>query len=348
MSLGRPVTFLSMMVGALAPLAAACSSPPPTAQTNDTGAEIAALDAPNGALNLAIKEAPAFADPEVEALPMMDDALVAQVAPASLAAAAAAVPGGIAYRVALGWGHLPLAHDRDATDVAATPARWSGSIGVDDGAIGLIRTIGFGASDHLEPMATTQTLSFRSQTDAYVGGVLLRVIFPPRGSSKLHFSTSLLATDIDLSTLAVRAGGIDRATDGVAGLGWFGFREDLCVRGFVLGRWVKDHPGLGRSFAVVSDESGAFLGYVRGGWGYAPARSGEVWFDKFIDAEGSSHGLAFGWYGGGFYRGVWAATGEHDVSALDVGTTEGLYSDGDETGDGRGVWLGRWSGPCLP
>ena len=347
MNLGKPLTFLSMMF-ATSPLATACSSSSAGAGKTDAASAIAALDAPNGALVLTSKEAPAFGDPEVEALPTMDDALVTQINPKSLANAAVSASGGIAYRVAVVWGHLPLAHDKTSTDIAPSPAQWTGSLQVDTGAIGPMRTIAFDSGDRLDPMTTPRAISFRSKTDAYVGGVLVRIVIPQGDEPTLHVATNLLSVDVDLSRLTDSAGGIERAADGVAGVGWLGFREDRCVRGFVLGRWVKDQRELGRSLGAVSDANGALLGYVRGAWGYTPARSGEVWFDKYIDVDGNPKGLAFGWYGDGFYRGLWAAAGEHDVSALDVSTTEGLYSDAQDTGDGRGVWLGRWSAPCMP
>ena len=347
MKLAKPVTSLSLIAGASSLFFTACSSSNATFQTKDTAGEASALDSPNGGLDLSSREAPAFGDPEVEALPVMDDALVKRIAPTSLANAAGSAPGGTAYRVVLVWGHLPLAHDADDTDIPSQPAQWIGSVHVDAGGIGLLRTIAFGSSDHLQPMSSPQAFAFSSQTGAYVDGVLARVIIPQGTAPTLHFASSLLSVDVDLSKLQDGPGGIARAADGVSGVGWFGYREDLCARGFVLGRWVKDQQKLGRSLATVSDANGALVGYVRGGWGYAQARSGEVWFAKYVDTQGNPQGLASGFYGNGFHRGLWGAVDEHQVDALVVGQIEGFYSDADDTGDGRGVWLGRVSGPCL-
>ena len=321
---------------------AACSSSSARPSGIDTAEETAALDSPNGHIEPGSKELPGFGDPEVDALPLMQ-ALPVRSSAASLA------PGETAYRLALVWGHLPPAHDSTSTDVAASVAQWTGSLRADAGAIDLLRTIALGPTDQLDT-TTPGTISFRSQTNAYVAGILVRVRVPQGSPPTLQLATSLVAVAIDLSTLEERAGGITRAAaaEGGAGLGWFGFREDLCSRGFVLGRWVKDAPAVGRSFAAITDADGALLGYVRGIWGYARGRSGKVWFDKYIDVGGNAKGLAFGWYGDGFFRGVWGATGEDDVSALEVGKTEGLYTDADAMADGRGVWLGRWSAPCAP
>jgi hypothetical protein len=342
-----PFTLSStVVVSAAMAVAVGCSSSSPTPPSIDPKQETAALDAPNGGLTLSSKEAPAFGDPEVEALPSMVAPPAVPIVPKSVSSGESTVPGAVAYRLALLWGHLPLAHDATATDVAAGAADWNGAARIDAGTVDLLRTIGFGPNDAVTPTATAVT--FQARTDTYVQGVLVRVLLPPGAALTVHFVTNLVQAEVDLRTLQERAGGIERAADATLGIGWIGFREDLCARGFILGRWVKDAPAIGRAFATISDADGVLRGYVRGLWGFAPTRAGEVWFDKTIDTAGNPKGLAFGWYGAGFDRGVWAATGEHDVSALDVGSTEGLYSDARDTGDGRGVWLGRWAGPCAP
>jgi hypothetical protein len=337
---------LTSLAGAAIAVAMGCSSssaPPPSI---DPKQETAALDAPNGGLSLTSKEAPAFGDPEVLALPSMAAPPAIPIVPKNAMGGENAAPAGVAYRLALVWGHLPLAHDATGTDVAAAAADWSGTARVDAGTVDLVRTIGLGANDSVTPSATA--ITFQGRTDTYVQGVLVRVLLPAGAALTVHFVTNLVQADVDLRTLEERAGGIERAADATLGIGWIGFREDLCPRGFILGRWVKDASAVGRAFATISDADGVLLGHVRGLWGFAPTRGGEVWFDKAIDTAGNPKGLAFGWYGSGFERGVWGATGEHDVSSLAVGSTEGLYSDARDTGDGRGVWLGRWAGACVP
>jgi hypothetical protein len=94
----------------------------------------------------------------------------------------------------------------------------------------------------------------------------------------------------------------------------------------------------------VSDGDGNLLGYARGLWGHAPVRDENVWFAKYIGVAGDARGLAFGQYGGGTFDGLWGAVDENHTA--NAGTTEGYYSDAYDTGDGRGVWLGRWSALC--
>jgi hypothetical protein len=313
--------------------------------TSPTATASAALDAPNGGLSPATAESPAFADPEVEALPTMDPTLAATIDPTDPTAAAAATAGATAYRVALVWGHLPPPHDADATDIPAAPEDWTGSLSVGAGAIGLKRTIAFDPNDHIDPRANAQTLSFASHTLPYVDGVLVRVVIPSGGAPTLHFATSALTTDIDLASLAAGVGGVQRLADDVEGLAWVGFPEDGCTRGFVHGRWIKTAPALGRLVGVVSDGDGNQIGDLRGVWGHAPKRDANVWFAKYIGVAGDARGLAFGNYGDGTLDGLWGAADESNTGG--VGTTEGFYSDADDTGDGRGVWLGRWSEKCT-
>ena len=340
MTVGTHMTRLSI-IGA-ASLALACSGGRPGSAPTTASAS-AALDTPNGGIAPAMPEQASFADPTVEALPLMDGTLAAQVDPSDPTAGAAAA-GASAYRIALFWGHLPAPHDADATDVAAQPEDWTGSISVAAGAIGLKRTIAFDPNDRIDPRANAQTLSFTSHTLPYVDGVLLRVVIPDGGAPVLHFATPALTTDIDLTKLAAGVGGTERLADAVEGLAWVGFPEDGCARGFVHGRWLKEGPGIGRLVGVVSDGDGNRIGNVRGLWGHAPKRDADVWFAKYIGAGGEARGLAFGRYGEGTFDGLWGATDEdHTVGA---GTTEGFYSDAYDT-DGRGVWLGRWTETCA-
>jgi hypothetical protein len=344
MSFGKSLSMLAAST-ATSVLAVGCSSsaPAPANDTTTSSAALASLDAPNGGLDLASKEAPAFGDPEVEALPVMVDAATSTAPSPVPKSADVTEPAAPSYDVMLVWGHLPPSHDSSGTDVPAQVAQWTGSIGVSAGTVTLLRTIGFANGD-AAATASAQSLTFDSQTDGYVDGVLLRVAVPSGAAATLHFGTSLLTNDIDLTRLDGSPGGVANASDGVSGLGWIGFEETTCASGFVLGRWVKDAPALGRAFGVVSDARGALVGYVRGPWGFSPGRSNEVWFQKLIDGSGNPGGLAYGAYGNGAAAGPWAAPAESDVSG--VGRIEGLYSDADDTGDGRGVWIGRWASAC--
>ena len=330
------------LLGASSLLVLACSG---QKATSGNGVSSAALDSANGGLSPATKEAPAFGDATVEALPVMDATLAQQVDPTDPTVTMAATPGATAYRIALVWGHLPAPHDATSVDPDPQLEDWTGSVSVAVGTIGLKRTIAFDANDSIDPRTNAQTLGFISHTLPYVDGLLLRVVIPAGATPTVAFTTKALSTTIDLSALAQGVGGVQRLADDVEGLAWVGFPEDGCARGFVHGRWVKDAPALGRLVGAVSDGDGELLGHVRGLWGHAPKRDADVWFAKYIDTDGDAKGLALGKYGDGTFDGVWGAKDETDT--VSVGTTEGFYSDGYERGDGRGVWLGRWSAACA-
>ncbi len=185
---------------------------------------------------------------EVEALPVMVEAPGATPKPPPVPKTAdTAAPVAAGYDVMVVWGHLPPAHDASGTDVPAQATQWTGSISVAAGSVTLLRTIAFAAGD-ATAIAGPQTLTFDSQTSGYVAGVLVRVSVPEGAAGTLHFATNLVTDDIGLARLGDSPGGIVNAADGVSGLGWIGFPETTCPSGFVLGRWVKDAPALGRSF----------------------------------------------------------------------------------------------------
>lgn len=313
-----------------------------TVASGTTGDTAAALDAPNGGIDPAAKESPAFADPAVERLPVMDATLAD---PTDMTTDAAAAAGAKSYHVALIWGHLPQGHDADDADPDPKAVDWTGSVSVDAGAIGVKRTLAFDANDHLDPRTSPTSLSFDSHTLPFVDGLLLRVVVPAGGSSLLHFKTAALTTDIDLASLPLKVGGVQRLTDDEEGLAWVGYADDPgCAKGFVHGRWVKTHASFGKLRGVVSDGDGERIGHVRGLWGHAAKRDADVFFGKYIDRDGDSHGLFGGKYDDGRFTGFWATKDETDV---DVGHIEGLYGAARDDEDGRGVFLGRWSEKCT-
>jgi hypothetical protein len=339
MALGNKLALLGTLTTSF--LLAACAGH--TATSEGTASDESALDGANAGIDVTSNEQVAFGDPGMLDLAPMDVGVAQNVEPTDMTTSAAAAAGATAYRIVLLWGHLPA--PRDATNDDAAPQRedWTGSISVDAGAIGMKRTIAFDANDSVDPRTDPKSVAFTSHTLPYIDGMLLRVVIPAGGTPTLHFATSALKTDIDLSQLAEKIGGVQRLADDVEGLAWVGFPEDGCARGFVHGRWAKKHAKFGALRGVVSDADGERLGHVRGLWGHAPKRDADVWFAKYIDVAGHAKGLAFGKYDDGAFSGLWAAKDETDV---ETGHVEGFYSDGYDMDDGRGVWLGRWSEKC--
>jgi hypothetical protein len=325
----------------VASLASACTvsttNPAPSAEpANDPAVVQSALEQENGGLDNA-DEAPAFGDPAVaNAVPM--DAPPAEIVDAP----DADLPTMRSYRVALTWGHLPQANDATDTDPAPTVMDWTGGISVDAGAIGVKRVIRFDRFDRLERRTDKAEVSFVSHTLPHVDGLLVQVVVPAAGSQTLHFKTDALTFDIDLAALAKDGFARKNLGDGFNGVALAGYADVKgCARGFLAGRWVKRQPALGGFRGRVVDGSGDLLGHVRGIWGYAPKKNANVFFGKYIGENGQTRGLFGGGYGAGEFRGLWGT-----VNPANVGGLQGVYSDGYENDDGRGVWVARWSEKC--
>ena len=324
--------FLSMI--ALAGCSAAVS---PFA--NDDPAQVqSALDQQSGGMTMNA-ESPAFADPAVQAVegfvPDFGDTQ-------DMTTQAAQIQGAQRYRVAVVWGHLPPAHDADPSDIAPSIIDWTGSLSVDNGAIGLKRTMRFDWGDRVLPRPNAQEVDFVSHTLPHVDGLYMSVVLAPNASPMLHFKTKSMTTDIDLGSLANQAGGVVRLEDGRNGMFFIGYPEDGCPRGLLFGRWRKVAPSAGGFRGVVVGNDGEGIGHIRGLWGHAPRKNANVFFGKYISRDGDTRGLFGGEYADGKFGGVWGTVDPHNVGIL-----EGYYSDGYERGDGRGVFLGRWAEKCA-
>ena len=320
-------------------LLAGCSG---TSNQGDDGSGLVTqeqqLDMANGGYDTQNAE-PYFGDPQVRALEVME---TADADTTDMTTEVASMAGATSYHVALIWGHLPPPADASDTDSAPTVMDWNGSVSVDAGAIGLKRTLQFDVNDRVLPRTDARIVAFDSHTLPFADGLLIEVVIPAGTSPKLHFATATLTTDIDLSALATDGFGVDRLPDNLNGLAYAGYTDvPNCARGLMIGRWVKDRPAIGRFRGVVIDGDGQALGHVRGIWGHAPKHDANVFFGKYIDLSGEHKGLLGGTYGNGSFSGVWGT-----VDPNNVGHLEGVYSDGYDRDDGRGVYIGRWSEAC--
>jgi hypothetical protein len=336
----RTAFVFPFMLLASACTATASNPGPRTEPTNDPNDDVSttqsALEKDNGGFDNA-DEQPAFGDPAVsEAAPM--DAPPAEISDAP----DADLPTMRSYRVALTWGHLPPAND--ATDVDPTPAAvdWTGGISVDAGAIGVKRVIRFDRFDRLTRRDDKAEVNFVSHTLPHVDGLLVHVVVPAAGSHTLHFATDALTFDVDLDALAKDGFARKNLADGRNGVALAGYADVKgCARGFLAGRWIKRAPALGGFRGRVADGDGELLGHVRGIWGHAPKKNANLFFGKYISNDGKTRGLFGGTYGSGELHGLWGT-----VNPADVGGLQGVYSDGYEQDDGRGVWIARWSEKC--
>lgn len=316
---------------------AGCSGALAGSSSEDPNTVQSALELENGGMTTA-SESPAFADPAVQAV----EGFVPDFADTQdMTIESSKVQGAQSYHVALVWGHLPPAHDADPSDTAPSIMNWDGAVSVAAGAIGVERTLRFDYGDRLLPRQDAQHVGFVSHTLPHVDGLLLHVVLPPNAQPSLHFGTKSLTTDLDLSGLAKAPGGVVRLEDGRNGLFYIGYRDDGCARGLLFGRWRKLMPQLGSFRGVVTDTHGDRIGHVRGIWGHSPKKNADLYFGKYISRDGDTRGLFGGQYGEGKFTGVWGT-----INPADQGVLEGYYSDGYERGDGRGVFVGRWSEKC--
>lgn len=284
------------------------------------------------------REAPNFGDDAIAQLPRFADGFASN---AELEGSSSAIG---AYRVALLWGHFPGANDASDSDCDAQPATWNGSIAVDSGAIDVIRTLSFDDGDSVDARTDPKSVTFTSHTLPFVDGMIVRVKTPMSGAStKLHFATSELTVDVNLDDVASGSGVIfhGAADQGLAVVGW-NDTAATCPSGVAYGRFVKLGAAVGTLRGRLVSGSGDDLGVVRGIWGHAKSRDADVFFTKSIDPAGNFGNIALGQYATG------AITGAQGTMDSQHGKLAGVYSDGYDRPDGRGVFVAKWSSVCSP
>ena len=309
-----------------------CSSPGGVSPTDVSQA----LDEPYGGLTESA-EAPSFGEADVAAVPRFTPTFTSV-----LSTTAGTIPIS-SYRVALVWGHLPPAHDTTADDYEAQTATWNGTVSVDVGNIDVVRTLSFdGSNDSVAARALPTVVSFASQTLPFVDGLLLHVTVPSDATT-LHFATGIVTTDFDLSQVASVGGTIVHGAsyEGLAIVGWDD-TATTCPAGITYGRWVKLGASVGTLRGHVMGADGTDLGYTRGIWGHAEERAANVFFTKSIDMEGNLLSMPMGTYDSGSLQGTWNA------GTSKGGVMTGVYSDGVDDEEGRGVFVAKWAVPCEP
>ncbi len=336
----RVGTTLVAVLGTVSLFAVGCSSGFTAVPADtDVGSTESALDQENGGMTTA-NVSPEFGDPKVQSVPAFDTAMADA---SDMTTESARGLGAKSFHIALLWGHLPTPRDAADADVEPAVVDWTGSVSVDRGAIGVKKTLAFDARDKVEARTAPNTVSFDSHTLPFVDGLFLRVVVPHGASTILHFKTQSLTTDIDLSQLDAKAGGVIRLADQRDGLAYMGYADVAgCSRGLAFGRWVKMRARLGGLRGRVIDDEGTTIGHVRGIWGHAPRADKDVFFGKYISSDGTHKGLFGGTYGDGEAKAIWATREPREVGGLQL-----FYSDGYDKDDGRGVWLGRWTERCA-
>lgn len=251
---------------------------------------------------------------------------------------------GAAFLVRISWGQLR----RNPSATGMTD--WSGSIHVDQGGFGVLRTIAFERlqGDHLVlPRTGRQALEFVSHTSTHFDGLLLivRPNVPVSGSAlaaagnlsfaSAPFTQSWTFDELRTAHLVIPVGDAGNAIS-VVGMPLRPRPAVGCGQGFVRGAWAHRETAAGtpargffRGVWVLDD--GRPVGHIRGHFGTNDAGD-NVWFGKIIARDGRVLGLARGTYepnsdpavAGGSFAG-------HIVSSAGgpvTGHTEGRYLPG--------------------
>ena len=271
--------------------------------------------------------------------PLYPDAMSADAEVLAMTSA----PDAVRYRVAVVWGQIPGDRDNDS------PREWSGVLGTNRGAVIVDRTLRFdGGFDRVLPRRDPQRVAFTSVTRPHHDGLALTIVDPDPASDvplTLGYLSDLpgpLGAEGGLHHVPVRdllAGPVELAADD-AGNRMIAVAHarpvDACDHGFLMGKWHRVREGRGRFVGRVVGEHGGLRGHVRGIYGVR--ESGEqVFFGKYIRADGTFAGIFRGRYADGRFEGRWVNRGG-DVGALGGRYREGI--PGPETG---GHFLGRWA-----
>lgn len=243
------------------------------------------------------------------------------------------------YLVRVLWGQLRgNPNVEEATD-------WSGTVGVDAGAVQILRTIRFEGRDGIvRPRTTHKGFEFTSRTLPHNDGLLLRVVnVAPEGSG------NQLTIDLGGETLIYEIDDLDDLVD-------VRIADDMgnkivvqalqaggesCPRGFLGGKFRKTRENGGRFGGRWISETGQTKGYLFGVYG--TRQNGErVMFGKYVAANGRFLGLLKGTWnpsdepGSGTFAARWV-----DKDRDDKGILHGGYQTGERAG--MGFFRGRWA-----
>jgi hypothetical protein len=297
----------------------------------------AALEEENGGLDTEdeapmFDDAVAFTEASVEAPGTYADPFASDAETSTMFA----LPGAVGARVAMVWGQLPP----DLSPEAFAPD-WSGSLSVNRGAIVVRRTIGFeDATDRVLPRTDRTRVDFESITRPFADGLVLQIVDPdPDAVEPLTLTYDRIdGTSHTLELAELLAGPVVRTVDDqgdkivVAALR----RNDTCDHGFGRGRWHAVREGLGRMIGVIGDDEHNPIGHIRGIWG-ARHDGEQVFFGKYIDADGHFRGIFSGHYRDGDMVGHWLGRGG------EVGRIQGRYEESAPGPRVGGHFMLRWA-----
>jgi hypothetical protein len=322
----NPMTKLPLALLAFTACVASDDSKIP--ETSDDVAS--ALEKENGGLNMN-DESTMFGTPDLFELAAIEPDAPEADAMRTEVDAMGTAPGVRVRDVVIVWGQIPA--DPNATGVRD----WSGRLDLNRGGMMIRRRIAFeqATGDRILPRTDRTRIDFVSHTRPAADGLVLTVADPTPAAGPL----TLTYTPADGS--AARTIELRELADGpvVADLGdgnkiILSARDrDPCDNGFMRGRWhaLGEHGGV--FLGVVANADGDPIGHVRGLWGERQ-NGAQVFFAKYITAEGQFRGILAGTYADGHFDGRWL------VRAGDHGQLHGVYFRHDNVRGGH--FLARW------
>ncbi|MDD4051603.1 MAG: hypothetical protein PHR28_06880 [candidate division Zixibacteria bacterium] len=333
--------FLLLSLVAILGLIAGCSS-----STNPTPAP---AEEQFGSYT-ATDEAPAFADPDLQAIVAEDNIYndPAMLTPSADSLEALADKAVFCFRMV--WGNL--AADTNIID----KTDWSGKLTISRGAVFVTRLIAFEPGQDSLIISPSETplpgsVEWASITSSGYDGLALRLVIPPSTTDEVvtvtyesgQLSTTFTMDQLnDLDTLITIGSG--------NAISFQSLRCDGAPRhGALAGVWGRDTTGLGIFYGTWISNNGVIIGTVMGEWG--TDSTGQQYFvGKYINETGRFQG---------FVKGVWYMRGEGRMAAghfagliLDaakepIGVLKGRFKPGDTRK--AGYFAGRWciGGECF-
>lgn len=245
-----------------------------------------------------------------------------------------------AYFIRITWGLLEL----DST--ASNIIDWSGTAGINKGALGVLRAIKFENSDHIVlPRPDRQNVQWVSFTGTHYDGISLVIL--DRDSvdteGEFTFSTNLFTrtfTYAELDSMDL----VEVVTEQGHTVSIQAYNKQVIPfgGGFLDGRWVKTKADGGKFFGRWINRIGTHAGHLKGIWG-VNSYGEKVFHGKYISLSGKFGGLLSGHWGYsaadnsmGWMQGRWV-----NRSLTTIGALRGHWKARAE--DGRhGFFHGKW------
>lgn len=237
--------------------------------------------------------------------------------------------------------------------LSTTPTTWDGSLSIDSGRIGVLRTIRFeDGQDYLVlPRTSPDEVEWVSITTVHNDGLLLVLGMPAAlvndtVDNMITFATAPLTFSFparDLYTLDTAIAVGDAGNMVV--FNSFIVERQLCPKGFLSGHWLHSDTTDGGEFTGRwLSRDGLLSGYLEGAYGFR-SDGKPVFFGKYIDEFGNFEGRLRGVWGprtghnsGGFFRGIW-----YDAMDRPLGVLHGHWK---VDGEGEGLFQGVWKTRC--